>query len=586
MMSQNATRDSSPTSLRSARWLDISGRKGFSRRAYLNAEGFPPGAAQGRPVIGIANSWSELNPCNSHLRDLAEVVKRGVWEAGGLPLEFPTISLGEPYMLPTTMLFRNLMSMDVEECIRANPIDGVVLLAGCDKTTPAQLMGAASVGLPTIMMTGGPMLKGKFRGQDVGSGTHPRKFLNEVRAGRMSLEEFEPLETCLARSNGHCMTMGTASTMALTAEALGMQLPGSASLSAVDSRRKHAAHAVGRRIVAMVEEDLSIGKILTREAFENAIRVNAAIGGSTNAAIHLLAIAGRAGVELKLDDFDRLTTTVPLLANLLPSGAYLMEDFDDAGGLPPLMDRIADQLHLSCLTVTGETVGENIGGAECFNDDVIRLPSNPISVGGSTAVLRGNLCPDGAVIKQSAASPELLKTSGKAIVFDSIEDCERSIDDPDLDVDATSVLIVRNCGPRGYPGMPEVGNLPIPRRLLEQGIRDIVRISDARMSGTAFGTIVLHVAPEAAAGGPLALVRTGDTIELDVEARTLNIAISDEELGERRATYVPPAPVADRGYSQLYIRHVMQADTGADLDFLVGSSGDAVPHQTAGHVGS
>jgi dihydroxy-acid dehydratase len=547
----------------------------------MKAQGFPNDVFDGRPVIGICNSWSELTPCNVHLRRVAESVKRGVWEAGGFPLEFPVMSLGETLMRPTTMLFRNLMSMDVEESIRANPVDGVVLLSGCDKTTPASLMGAASVDLPTIMISGGPMLNGKYQGRDIGSGTAVWQFAEEVRAGRMTADECVLAESCMSRSNGHCMTMGTASTMAIVAEALGMQLPGSAAVPAVDSRRYTMAQLSGRRIVEMVHEDLRMSKILNRKSFENAIRVNAAIGGSTNAVIHLLALAGRVEVDLALDDFDTLTREIPLLVSLLPSGKYLMEDFFYAGGLPVVMNELSRVLHGDAVTVTGRSVLENVSAAVRPEDsEVIRPFDDPLGVGAGTAVLRGNLCPDGAVIKQSAASPQLMRHRGRAVVFESIEEYDEGVDSPDLDVDETCVLVLKHAGPRGYPGMPEVGNMELPKRVLAKGITDMVRISDARMSGTSYGTVVLHVAPEAAVGGPLALVRSGDMIELDVPNRTLHLEVSDEELERRRQEWVPPKPVRERGYVRLYIEHVLQANEGADLDFLVGRSGDAVPRQS------
>ena len=564
--------------LRSAEWFGKADRDGFVHRSWMKNQGFPDDLFEGRAVIGICNSWSELTPCNAHFRRLAEAVKRGVWEAGGFPLEFPTISLGETLMRPTTMLFRNLMSMDVEECIRANPLDGVVLLAGCDKTTPAQLMGAASVDLPTIMVSGGPMLNGKFRGRDIGSGTDVWRFSEDVRGGRMTLADFLEAESCMSRSNGHCMTMGTASTMACMVEALGMTLPGGAAIPAVDSRRYLTAHLAGRRIVEMVAEDLRMSRVLTREAFENAIRVNAAIGGSTNAIVHLLALAGRLGVTLDLDDFDRLGKGVPLLVNLKPSGAYLMEDFYYAGGLPAVMREIGPLLHRAALTVNGRAIGETIAEAPCHDRDVIRPFDDPLKTDTSIAVLRGNLCPDGAIIKPSAATPELLRHRGPAVVFETIEDLHARIDD--LDADESSVLVLKGCGPRGYPGMPEVGNLPLPRKLLARGITDMVRISDARMSGTGYGTVVLHVAPEAAVGGPLALVRDGDAIDLDVAARRLRLDVADDELERRRAAWTPPPPNHDRGYARLYVDHVLQADRGVDFDFLVGGSGAGVARES------
>ncbi len=566
---------------RSSGWFGEQGRNGFIHRSWMKNQGFSNDVFDGRPVIGICNSWSELTPCNAHLRRVADSVKIGVWKAGGFPVEFPTMSLGETLMRPTTMLFRNLMSMDVEESIRANPVDGVVLLSGCDKTTPAQLMGAASVDLPTLMVTGGPMLNGKFRGQDIGSGTSVWQFHEEARTGRMSAEDLLEAESCMSRSNGHCMTMGTASTMASMAEALGMQLPGSAAIPAVDSRRYRIATLAGERIVAMVREDLRMSQVLTREAFENAIRVNAAIGGSTNALIHLLAIAGRVGVPLELQDFDTLTVAVPLLVDLMPSGRYLMEDFYYAGGLPAVMHELGDLLHGDALTVTGRTVGDNTATTVRLpGSEVIRSVDDPIQVGAGTAVLRGNLCPGGAVIKQSAASEHLMKHRGRAVVFTSIEQYDALKDSADAGIDESSVLVLQNAGPRGYPGMPEVGNLELPARLLAAGVTDMVRVSDARMSGTSYGTVVLHVAPEAAVGGPLALVQTGDYIELDVHARTLHLDVPDGELERRRAAWTPRDAGPDRGYVKLYRDHVLQADRGVDLDFLVGSSGDVVPRQS------
>jgi dihydroxy-acid dehydratase len=547
-------------------------------RSWLRSEGFTPEVFDGRPVIGIANSWSELTPCNLHLRGVAEAVKRGVWQAGGFPLEFPTMSLGEPIMRPTAMLFRNLMAMEVEELLRANPLDGVVLLSGCDKTTPAMLMAAASVDLPAIMVTGGPMLNGKFRGADVGSGTHVWRFESELAAGRMTQDEVTAAESGMARSCGHCMTMGTASTMACMAETLGMQLPGSAAWPAVDSRRIQTAQRAGQRIVALARTELRPSAIMTRQAFENAIVVNAAIGGSTNAVIHLLAIAGRLGIPLSLDDFDELARPVPTLVNLMPSGQYLMEDFCYAGGVPAVMRELGDLLHTGHVSVTGQTLAENISDAECWNRDVIRTVSEPLQPPGTgTAVLRGNLCPGGAVIKQSAASAQLLKHRGQALVFDSIEEYHAAAPDPELPVTESTVLIVRGAGPRGYPGMPEVGNFVLPTRMLERGVTDMVRISDARMSGTAYGTVVLHVSPEAAAGGPLALVQSGDWVELDVPGRTLTLEVSEDELSGRRLAWTPPEPAYERGYARLYVEHVQQADQGADLDFLVGGSGAGVP---------
>jgi dihydroxy-acid dehydratase len=567
------------STLRSAEWWGKRDRDGFIHRSWMRAEGFAPDVFDGRPVIGICNSWSELTSCNVHLRRVAESVKRGVWEAGGWPLEFPTISLGETYMRPTTMLFRNLMSMDVEESIRANPIDGVVLLSGCDKTTPAQLMGAASVDLPAIMVTGGPMLNGKYRGQDIGSGTMVWQFSEEVRGGRMTWEDFFDAEAGQSRSNGHCMTMGTASTMASMAEALGIAPTGNAAIPAVDSRRYALAQLAGRRIVEMVREDLRMSRILTREAFENAIRVNAAIGGSTNAVVHLLAIAGRAGVPLGLDDFDRLGHDLPLLVDLQPSGRFLMEDFYYAGGVPAVVRELGDLIHADALTVTGKTIGEATADAPCWNREVIATMDAPVKTHAGIAVLRGSLAPNGAVIKPSAATPSLLTHRGRAVVFEDIEDYKARIDDPNLDVDETCILVLKGAGPRGYPGMPEVGNMPLPPKILAKGVTDMVRISDARMSGTAYGTVVLHTSPEAAVGGPLALVRDGDLIELDVPNRRLDLLVSEAELDRRRAAWTPAPPAFERGYAKLYTEHVLGADRGADFDFLVGRSGSAVARE-------
>lgn len=563
--------------LRSAGWFGGADMLGFVHRSWMKNQGFAATNFDGRPVIGIANSMSEVTPCNAHLGRVAEAVKRGVWRAGGFPLVFPTMSLGEPVMRPTTMLFRNLMSMDVEESIRANPFDAVVLLCGCDKTTPAQVMGAASVDLPTIVVTGGPMLNGKFRGRDVGSGTDVWRFSDDLRTGKMSLEDFLDAEACISRSAGHCMTMGTASTMASMCEALGLQLPTGAAIPAVDSRRYALAEFAGQRIVEMVGEELSISKILTRDAFENAIRVNAAIGGSTNAIVHLLAIAGRLGVQLRIDDFDDLIRDVPFLVNLQPSGEYLMEDFYYAGGLPAVMKELGGMLHTNAPTVSGRTLGENVAGAKNYDEKVIKTRARPLDTGAGTAILRGNLCPDGAVIKQSAATEALMTHRGRAVVFDSIEDLHARLDDPGLDIDETCVMVLKNAGPRGYPGMPEVGNLPLPKKVLEKGIDDMVRISDARMSGTCFGTIVLHVAPESALGGPLALVENGDFIRLDVPGRALTLEVDAAELERRRAAWRAPEPPADRGYARLYVDHVLQADEGVDFDFLRGGSGGAIP---------
>ncbi len=560
---------------RSQEWFGRDGKQGFYYRSWLKELGAPHDMFDGRPVIGICNTWSELTPCNSSLRELAEHVKRGVYEAGGFPLEFPVMSLGETQMRPTAMLFRNLASMDVEESIRANPIDGVVLLMGCDKTTPSLLMGAASVDVPTIGLSAGPSLSGNWRGQPVGSGTGVIQMSEMVRAGALKQEEFVEAEACMQRSKGSCMTMGTASTMASMVEALGLSLPENAAIPAVDSRRFRLAQLSGRRIVQMVHEDLRMSRILTRAAFENAIMANAAIGGSTNAVIHLQALAGRIGVRLSLDDWDRIGSRLPCLVDLKPSGRYLMEDFYYAGGLPAVLREIAPHLHLDAMTAGGRTLGENIANAPCWNREVIRTAEEPFKPEAGIAVLRGNLAPDGAVIKPAAASPNLLRHRGRAVVFEDIEDLKARIDDEALDIDETCVMVLKNCGPRGYPGMAEVGNMPLPPKLLRRGITDLVRISDARMSGTAYGTVVLHVSPEAATGGPLALVRDGDFIELDVPGRRLHLDVDDAELARRRAEWrEPPRPT--RGWAKLYVEHVQQAHLGADLDIRVGGSGDGV----------
>jgi L-arabonate dehydrase len=565
------------TKFRSSDWFGKTDKMGFIYRSWMKNQGYPEDMFDGRPVIGICNTWSELTPCNAHLRDIAEVVKRGVYEAGGFPLEFPIMSLGETLLKPTAMLFRNLASMDAEESIRGNPIDGVVLLTGCDKTTPSTVMGAASVNLPTIVVPGGPMLNGKFQGQDIGSGTHVWKFAAEVKTGKMLQEDYMFAESCMSRSAGHCMTMGTASTMACMVEALGLTLPGAAAIPAVDSRKKVLAHLSGRRIVEMVKEDLRISKVLTREAFENAIKVNAAVGGSTNLIIHLTAIAGRIGVNLNLEDYDDLGSKIPLLLNLMPSGKYLMEDFFYAGGLPVILNELREHLHLNTTTVTGKGHAENIvGRIKSYNPEVIASITNPLIKEGGIAVLKGNLAENGAVIKPSAASPELMVHRGRAVVFETIEDYHARVDDPDLDIDETCMMVLKNVGPVGYPGMPEVGNMTLPKKILEKGVVDMVRISDGRMSGTAYGTVVLHVSPEAAIGGTLAVVQNGDFIELDVPNRRLHLDVSEEELARRKQNWQKPEPVAARGYVNLYIKHVQQADKGADMDFLVGGSGDQV----------
>jgi len=565
------------TKLRSQEWWgrDRGDYYGYARRAWVRSEGFSADVFDGRPVIGICNSWSELNNCNLHLRTVAEAVKRGVWSAGGLPLEFPTISLGEMFMRPTTMLYRNLMAMDVEESIRANPIDGVVLLCGCDKTTPAQLMGCASADIPAIVVPGGPMLAGRWRNRNLGSGTDGRKLFDLFRAGRLTEEELDEIEGCIARSAGHCTVMGTASTMTSLAEAIGMTLTGCANIPAPDSRRLAIAEKSGRRIVEMVAEDLRPSQIMTKQALENAIAVDMAIGGSTNAVVHLLAIAGRLCIDLDLDEFDTISRRVPHLANIKPSGEYLMEDFFYAGGIPAVMREILPHLHCDALTVTGKTIGENVGAAECHNHDVIRGLSNPLHAEGGTIILRGNLAPDGAVLKQTAASPSLLKHRGPAYVFETYDEMLAQIDREDLPVTKDSVLVMKNCGPHGAPGFPEWGHIPIPGRLLNQGVQDMVRISDARMSGTSFGTIVLHVAPESAVGGPLALAKTGDPIELDAASRRLTLCVEDAELRRRESSFVRPEPKFDRGYGQLFLKHVTQANLGCDFDFLRAKSPQA-----------
>ena len=564
---------------RSQEWFGREGKMGFIYRSWVKNRGVPHDQFDGRPVIGICNTYSELTPCNSHFRVLAEHVKMGVLDAGGFPCEFPVMSLGETLLRPTAMLYRNLASMDVEESIRGNPIDGVVLLMGCDKTTPSLLMGAASCDLPTIGVSGGPMLSGWYRGQRLGSGTGVWELSENLRAGKISEADFQEAESCMNRSHGHCMTMGTASTMASMVEALGVGLPGNAAFPAVDARRNVIARMAGRRIVEMVKEDLRLSRILTREAFENAIRVNAAIGGSTNAVIHLTAIARRIGVKLDLEDWDKLGRGVHTLLDLQPNGQFLMEDFCYAGGLPVVIRALGEQrlLHKEAMTANGKTIWENSQHARNDNPDVIRPFGKPFKRDTGIAVLRGNLCPDGAIIKPSAATPKLMKHKGRAVVFEDIDDFHARVDDPALDVDETCVMVLKHCGPKGYPGMAEVGNMALPKKILKKGITDMVRISDARMSGTAYGTVVLHVCPEAAAGGPLALVESGDVIELDVAKRKLNVLVSDRELAARRKRWKKPRPHLARGYWKLYVEHVNQASEGADLDFLVGKSGADVP---------
>ena len=557
-----------PTTLRSYTWFNGKEYYNFSRRANVRALGVSREAFHGKPVIGICNSFSELNNCNAHLRQVAEAVKRGVWAAGGFPLEFPVISLGEKFMKPTTMLFRNLMAMDVEESIRANPMDGVVLLSGCDKTTPAMLMGAASADVPAMMVTGGPTLSGNYRGRIIGQGTDGRKIFDEYRMNRISAEELQEIEGCMVRSAGHCTVMGTASTMAIVAEALGMSLPGAAAIPAPDSRRMALAEQSGRRAVEMVREDLAPSRILTREAFENAITVDMAAGGSTNAVVHLLAIAGRTPHKLLLDDFDRISRRTPFLVNVRPSGKHMMEDFFYAGGVPAVMRELLPLLHGECLTVNGRTIGENVREAPCHNREVIRTREEAIFAEGGTVVLRGNLCPDGAVLKQTAASAELCEHTGPAYVFENYQQMHDTIDSMDLPVDRDTVLVMKGCGPKGAPGMPEWGHIPMPKVLLERGVSDCVRISDARMSGTSFGTVVLHVSPESAVGGPLAVVETGDRVTLSVAGRNLELHVSDEEIGRRLARLAPAAPHYTRGYGKLFLDHVTQAHLGCDFDFL------------------
>jgi L-arabonate dehydrase len=559
--------------LRSRNWFGRTDLDGFNHRAWMKAEGFSDLVFDGRPVIGVCNSWSELNNCNAHLRQVAEAVKRGVWSAGGFPLEFPVISLGEVLMKPTTMLFRNLMAMDVEECIRAYPLDAVVLLSGCDKTTPAMLMGAASADIPSIMVTGGPMLRGHWRTEELGSGTDAWRLWAERRAGRITDEDMCEAESCMSRSSGHCMVMGTASTMASMVEALGMTLPGNAAIPAADSRRLAQAEMAGRRAVEMAKAGgPKPSQIMTPRAFDNAIRADMAIGGSTNAIVHLVALAGRVGVPLPLTRFDELSKTTPFLVNLRPSGKYLMEDFYYAGGLPVVMQELLPLLHGDALTVNGHSVADNVRGAVCYNEDVIRPLALPLAPEGGTVILTGNLCPDGAVLKQSAASAHLLVHTGRAVVFEDHADLHARIDDPALKIDETSVLVLKHVGPRGAPGMPEWGAAPIPAALLKKGVEDMVRISDARMSGTSYGTVVLHVAPESAVGGPLALVRDGDEIALDVPGRSLMLKVSAGELAERKAAWKPRPPQFTRGYGRLFLDHVLQANEGCDFDFLRGAT--------------
>jgi L-arabonate dehydrase len=562
--------------LRSQEWFGGNDKMGFVHRSWFRNQGYPDDYFRGRPVIGICNTWSDLTPCNGHLRDFAEVVKRGVLEAGGVPFEFPVMSLGETVMKPTTMLFRNLVSMDVEESIRANPLDGVVLLTGCDKTTPSTVMGACSVDLPTIVVPGGPMLNGRYRGEYIGSGSFNWMIKEKQKKDHFSVEELAEAEVCVARSAGHCNTMGTASTMASMVEALGLTLPGASTIPAVDSRKKLMAQLSGRRIVEMVNEDLKLSDILTRKAFENAIITNAAVGGSTNLIIHLIAIARRIGVDVRLEDFDSIGSKIPLLVNLMPSGKYLMEDFFYAGGLSVVFKELEKIMHSDAIAVNGLTFKENYAKAECYDREVIATIEKPFQEEAGIAVLKGNLCENGAVIKPSAATPGLMKHKGIAVVFESMEDYHARIDDPDLEIDEKSVIVLKGVGPKGYPGMPEVGNVDLPEKLIMKGVKDVVRISDGRMSGTAYGTVVLHVSPESSVGGTLALVRNGDLIELDVAGRRLHLDVPDEELKKRKAAWTAPEPLAERGYVKLYLDHVQQADIGADLDVLAGTSGSKV----------
>jgi len=561
--------------LRSQGWFGKTGKDGFIYRAWMKNQGIPDYEFRGKPVIGICNTWSELTPCNAHFRELAEAVKRGISEAGGFPVEFPVMSLGETLIKPTAMLYRNLASMDVEESIRANPMDGVVLLCGCDKTTPSLVMGACSVNIPTLVVSGGPMLTGKYQGRDI-STSDVWRFNDAVRAGEMSQEELTVAEECMCRSRGHCAVMGTASTMACMVESLGLSLPGNAAIPAADSRRKVLAQMSGIRIVEMVKENLRLSDVLTRNAFENAIITNAAIGGSTNFIIHLLAIAGRIGVDLRLNDFDKLSANVPFIANLQPSGKYFMEDLYYAGGLPAVMKELDKFLHQDCVTVNGKMIKENYDSAECYNREIIATVDKPLNPLSGVAILKGNLCEDGAVIKPSAASTHLMKHSGRAVVFEDIDDYKSRIDDANLAVDETSILVLKNVGPIGYPGMPEVGNMALPKKLLAKGIHDMVRISDGRMSGTGFGTVILHASPEAALGGNFAVVKTGDVISLDVAKRSLVLEVSEEELSKRKQAWKPIHKKYDRGYVMLYQQHVQQASLGADMDFLTGGSGSEV----------
>jgi dihydroxy-acid dehydratase len=566
-----------PQELRSHRWYGAKDMRSFGHRSRTAQMGFDANDYAGKPVIGIINTWSDINPCHTHFRQRVEDVKRGIWSAGGFPVELPAMTLSEPFQKPTTMLYRNLLAMEAEELLRSYPADGAVLMGGCDKTTPGLLMGATSMNLPSLFMPAGPMLRGNWAGATLGSGSDVWKYWAELRAGNITQEDWQEIENGIARSPGHCMTMGTASTMTSAAEALGVTLPGAASIPAADSRHAMMAANTGRRIVEMVWADLKLSDLLTTAAFRNAITTVLAIGGSTNAIVHLIAMAHRAGVPLGLDDFEELAQRTPLLANIRPSGAYLMEDFFYAGGLPALLNNLGDLLDTSAVTGNGRTLGENIAGAKVFNDDVIRTRDNPLVASDTLAVLRGNLAPDGAVMKPPAAEPRLHKHSGPAVVFEDYNDMAARIDDPDLPVDENSVLVLKNAGPQGGPGMPEWGQLPIPKKLLASGVRDMLRISDARMSGTSYGACVLHVAPESFIGGPLALVQDGDIIELDVAARRLSLAVSDEELAKRRAGWQQPPPRYARGYGALYLQHITQANEGCDFDILEAGPPTAEP---------
>ncbi len=568
-------KDEHEKNLRSSQWFGRTGKDGFIYRAWMKNQGIPDYEFNNKPIIGICNTWSELTPCNGHFRELAQSVKRGILEAGGFPVEFPVMSLGETLMKPTAMLYRNLASMDVEESIRANPVDGVVLLCGCDKTTPSLVMGACSVDIPTIVVSGGPMLTGQYKGKSIGT-SDVWRYHDDVREGKLEDRELRNIEAAMCRSDGHCAVMGTASTMACMVESLGLSLPENAAIPAADSRRKVLAQLSGLRIVEMVKENLRLSDILTRKAFENAIKVNAAIGGSTNFVIHLLAIAGRIGVPLTLEDFNQLSANIPLITNLQPAGKYFMEDLFYAGGLPAVQKELKGILHRECITVNGRTVGENIENAQKYDLDIIATVEAPFNTATGLAILSGNVCENGAVIKPSAASAHLMKHTGKAVVFENIEDYKSRIDSADLEVDENSVLVLKHVGPKGYPGMPEVGNMGLPKKLLAQGVKDMVRISDGRMSGTGFGTVVLHASPEAAMGGNFSVIQDGDLITLDVPSRTLMVDLTQEEMDRRKRERKAQPTITDRGYVSLYCNHVQQAHLGADMDFLVGKSGDKV----------